>query len=156
MAFARLPGLEVWEIFVSRLRDCLQRVGYTQGVGHVFWQTAVQGCSFRFVGEHFVADLAYFFSGVAHDERAWRPDGAGLYKGKRTDDTTLSDFYVVHQYAVHSDEAVRAQLSAMDDCPMADVGALSHVHGGPWEHVDDALLLYVATCFQYDSSPVSA
>src|SRR5690606_19827833 len=71
-------------------------------------------------------------------------------------DAFIAKVYVIHDHAVHSDEAVAADGGAMNNRAVPHVCALTKNGSHAGEHVNGAIFLDIATIFQYDSAPVSS
>src|SRR5690606_36114401 len=95
------------------------------------------------------------FCRIADNQFSLRKFLFSFYKTQGSNDTFIANFGIVHYYAIHSYQAVSAQICAVDYCTVANVRAFFQNNTFPRKHMNYTVFLYIYTIFQNDFAPVA-
>ena len=105
---------------------------------------------------HGVGNLADFLGWISRDDLSVRPEGACFQEGQCADNAPFTYLYIIHDDSIHADEALLAEPRSVNDRTMSNVCPFRQMDRGPRKHVDDDILLDIASPFHYNASPIAA
>src|SRR5690606_19535436 len=106
-------------------RDLSKRFDFSPVLMHLCGKGLVQGCAFGLPFHHFVAHRLDDLAGIANHEASRGNLFTFANEAECANDAFIAKVYVIHDHAVHSDEAVAADGGAMNNRAMSHVCALT-------------------------------
>jgi hypothetical protein len=123
---------------------------------HLARQLLIELGTFCFPGNHFIAYLFNYFTGITYYQTARRDNFALFNECKRPNNAFFAKQNPVHNHCIHSNQTVAANLSAMNNGAMPNVRAGMQVHRYPMKHMYGAVFLHITAIFQHNATPVAA